>query len=247
MRHGTSESQGDGNMKRRLLLVAVFLLAGAVVNVAVAWGCAAWMDPHLQKADERFGGSWVGGSSLSWIIWEHRTTGAVRIISRWHKAQVVGIDRMFRDGLLVPAWAPFVEPDSEAPPKAFHFWVATARGWPMCSVAGAVHVTRRPGQNGLATDADVLWAIALDEGDVADIRKHWKLRLLPFRPLAVGFTVNTIFYATILWLLISGPFVVRRFIRVRRGLCPACAYPIGQSDACSECGKDLPSPKVTAT
>ena len=28
-------------MKRRLLIVAAFLLAGPVVNVAVAWGCAA--------------------------------------------------------------------------------------------------------------------------------------------------------------------------------------------------------------
>ena len=232
-------------MKRRLLIVVIFLLAGAVVNVEVAWGCAAWMDPHLGEADERFGGSWVGGSSLSWIIWEHRTTGAVRIISRYHKAKVVGIGRIFRDGpgrLLVPAWAPFVEPDYEAPPRAFHFWVATARGWPMCSVAGAVHVKRRPGQKGLATDVDMLWAIALDEGHVADIRKHWKLRLLPFRPLAVGFAVNTIFYATTIWLLICGPFVLRRFIRVKRGLCPACAYDLrhGEHDACPECGR-LPS------
>ncbi len=27
-------------MKRRIVLAAIFLLAGAVVNVAVAWGCA---------------------------------------------------------------------------------------------------------------------------------------------------------------------------------------------------------------
>jgi len=27
-------------MKRRLLIIAIFLLLGAVVNVAVAWGCA---------------------------------------------------------------------------------------------------------------------------------------------------------------------------------------------------------------
>ncbi len=26
-------------MKRRIIIVAIFLLAGAVVNVAVAWGC----------------------------------------------------------------------------------------------------------------------------------------------------------------------------------------------------------------
>ena len=29
-------------MKRRLLIVAVFLLAGAALNVAVAWGIAIW-------------------------------------------------------------------------------------------------------------------------------------------------------------------------------------------------------------
>ncbi len=32
-------------MKRRLLILAVFLLLGAVVNVAVAWGCAVWVPP----------------------------------------------------------------------------------------------------------------------------------------------------------------------------------------------------------
>ncbi|MEE8153359.1 MAG: hypothetical protein V3T53_00195 [Phycisphaerales bacterium] len=32
-------------MKRRLLIATIFLLAGAVVNVAVAWRCAAWIGP----------------------------------------------------------------------------------------------------------------------------------------------------------------------------------------------------------
>ncbi len=63
---------------------------------------------------------------------------------------------------------------------------------------------------------------------------------IPLRPLWPGFAVNTILYATILWLLIPGPFVLRRFIRVKRGLCPACAYPRGDSSVCSECGKALP-------
>ena len=31
-------------MKRYLLIAAIFLLGGAVVNVAVAWGCALWID-----------------------------------------------------------------------------------------------------------------------------------------------------------------------------------------------------------
>ena len=62
-------------------------------------------------------------------------------------------------------------------------------------------------------------------------------RMLPLAILIPGFSFNTLFYAAILWLLICGPFVLRRFIRVKRGLCPACAYPMGDSAVCTECGK----------
>ena len=72
-------------------------------------------------------------------------------------------------------------------------------------------------------------------------------RALPLRPIPGGFAVNTLFYAAVLWLLIPGPFVLRRFMRVRRGLCPACAYPRGESDVCSECGKALPGRAEVAT
>ncbi len=64
--------------------------------------------------------------------------------------------------------------------------------------------------------------------------------ILPWRPLWPGSIVNTIFYATILWLLIPGPFAFRRFLRVKRGLCPKCAYPMGESAVCTECGCGLP-------
>ena len=62
---------------------------------------------------------------------------------------------------------------------------------------------------------------------------------LPLRPIWSGFAINTLLYATVLWLLIPGPFVLRRFIRVKRGLCPACAYAVGESAVCSECGEAL--------
>lgn len=52
-----------------------------------------------------------------------------------------------------------------------------------------------------------------------------------------GSTLNTIFYASVLWLLFSAPGKVRRWRRLQRGLCPACAYPIGTSDICTECGQ----------
>ena len=37
------------NMKRRLLTILIFLLAGAVLNVAVAWGCSYTATPEPLK------------------------------------------------------------------------------------------------------------------------------------------------------------------------------------------------------
>ena len=55
---------------------------------------------------------------------------------------------------------------------------------------------------------------------------------------------STPFYPTLLRLLIPGPFALRRFLRVKRGLCPKCAYPMGESSVCTECGKPVPEHAV---
>ena len=66
-----------------------------------------------------------------------------------------------------------------------------------------------------------------------------------------GFVVHTLLSAVVLWLLICGPSefgrLIRRFSRTRRGLCPKCAYPMGESAVCTECGKTLPGPARVAT
>ncbi len=64
----------------------------------------------------------------------------------------------------------------------------------------------------------------------------------PAHPIWPAFIANTLFYAAFLWLLIPGPFALRRFLRLRRGLCPKCAYPMGESAVCTECGMALRSP-----
>ena len=63
-------------------------------------------------------------------------------------------------------------------------------------------------------------------------------KVLPYEPIWPGFAINTVFYALGGWLLFAGPFVVRRWRRIRRGLCPKCAYDLRGSDspACPECG-----------
>ena len=68
----------------------------------------------------------------------------------------------------------------------------------------------------------------------------WSVRdVVPIFPIPLGFAINTIFYAAILWLLFAVPGFVRRRIRIKRGLCQACGYPIGTSDVCTECGAPL--------
>ena len=61
---------------------------------------------------------------------------------------------------------------------------------------------------------------------------------VPLRPLWPGFAVNTIFYALILWLPVRGTFHLRRHIRRKHGLCVACGYDLRHADhdACPECG-----------
>lgn len=49
-------------------------------------------------------------------------------------------------------------------------------------------------------------------------------RLFPLAPIWPGFAINTLWYATILWLLISGPLVLPRLIRRKRGHYIKCGY-----------------------
>ena len=51
-----------------------------------------------------------------------------------------------------------------------------------------------------------------------------------------GFAVNTVVYEVVLWLLSAALLALRRVRPVKRGLCQGCAYPVGASPACSECG-----------
>ena len=75
------------------------------------------------------------------------------------------------------------------------------------------------------------------------LRTKWgrspSARLLLLRPLWPGFMLNTLLYAAALWFVFFAPFKLRRHLRTRRGLCPACGYPVGGAAVCSECGKAL--------
>jgi len=86
--------------------------------------------------------------------------------------------------------------------------------------------------------ADPTWPPIVNSGRVSfagAILSH--IQFLPLHPIWSGFAINTIFYATILFLPFA-PFQVRKYLRVKRGLCIKCGYDLrGDFDSgCPECG-----------
>jgi len=100
-------------------------------------------------------------------------------------------------------------------------------GWPIISVWGA-----RGSPSGLNVLDQSIGLVQLPVG----ARSMGSGLDAPYIPIWPGFAINTLFYAGVLWVLFCGPFALRQMIRRRRGQCARCAYPIGQSPVCTECG-----------
>ncbi len=217
-------------MRRRLLIVVIFLLAGAVVNVAVAWGCCF--------ASKGFGdGTKLGFAEIERIADDLRLPSQLRAYESGYK-----LPRYIRwdGGFTVASGFGSRLDNFRIHPQSDRFPVfgggrnkRVQAGWPALALRGYQII-----------EVDQLWSPVM--GNYRGPEYRWmhvlmvSVRrppvLLPLRPNWPGFAVNTLFYAALLWL----PFVVWRWVRVRRGFCPKCAYPMGESSVCSECGKALP-------
>jgi len=219
-------------MRRRLLIAFIFLLGSAVVNVGVAWGCAmlTTLGVHEHFAMEQH----PRGHGV-WEVWSRRRSGAVFVRSIphiiWHG--VGGLpESQYRPVDLLPFWFPWHAIDSEQ--------CVDARGWPLvCLWCSYQFSPAHPRVMTLVGGIDPGLRPWKKDGTLVSYPRG-----LPLRPIWRNFAVNTIFYVAVLWLLFGGPLTLRRLIRVRRGLCPKCAYPIRQSDVCSECGTPVPNRPV---
>jgi hypothetical protein len=61
-------------------------------------------------------------------------------------------------------------------------------------------------------------------------------RVLPVRPLWAGYALNTLLYTTVVLTAFLCSDGVRNAIRVRRGECGRCGYPLRGLGTCPECG-----------
>lgn len=116
-------------------------------------------------------------------------------------------------------------------------------GWPMVSmqyeVAGDTWWPEQvPGWRGGWPLSPSRWPLSLNRN-----RSTPPKHVYPLVPLPLGFTLNTLFYAALLFLPFATFTTLRRRRRIRRNLCPSCGYslagaiPTNNTITCPECGK----------
>lgn len=201
---------------RTLARVGLFLLLGAILNVAAAWSMAAKY--YFRLNGEEVLSASPTGEQIRW--WKANISPGIddepKVVERdvsigfdweWMNSRVDG------SGPIASRWRSGIPFRS----LGFHTWTLDGRR-----------------NGGARWEFRGMWTVG------ADLFAGHRPLLLPLDPLWPGFLINTLLYAGLLWLGIASLEWHRRFRRMRRGLCPACAYPIGKSLVCTECGAALP-------
>ena len=212
-------------MKRHLRTLIVFLLLGAIINIAVAWGCILWSSGEFgSKPTTSSAGAWPGRVPSSWpaisrSINAYDVFGLTEVLAYGQERQTTTIEWEFQDVVQV--------------------------GLPVRSLYSERHCMANP----WFSNTSVVWEAKTWSDGISipfslQRNKPYSRQCLPTLPIWPGFAINTIFYAAILWLVFAAPFALRRWRRIKRGLCPACAYPVGTSSVCTECGKPVKSRAV---
>ncbi len=188
----------------------IFLLLGVVVNVAVAWGFVLWMPMN----------NFV---NLAEKEVRQRIPPDVTVRSDLFFFWGMEIKPPGRSILMLAA----TEVGSRGQDSAVPLYVELHAGWPTMSLDGTSKMTE--------TGTHYPFLFYLPEW----LWERVEFFVVPLRPQWPGFAINTLLYGGVPWLLVCGPFELRRYRRPKRGLCVYCAYPIGMSDVCTECGRAI--------
>jgi hypothetical protein len=195
---------------------------GAILDVAIAWGCTLrWRSLDLEVADNLEPGS-TDAQWLKKFKWPEPDSST--FIAHKRSSTFGWVDDQY-----TISFKPY------DPSRTAGLW-RTRCGWPFLSLQG---ISRSGNYTEMGFVESQTGFIYVDGNVVGTPNVGW---YFPTSPLGLGFALNTIFYAAILWLLFAAPGRIRRWRRIARGRCPHCGYPVGASSVCTECGKPTPSP-----
>ena len=232
MRHG-----GDA-VRRFALKLTLFLFLGAILDIAVAWGCAYFASTNLDTVAELTSGRCAELRQQMFPSLKSEkcelSEGAIH----------GGFGRCLLELVVVYDGEAYermsTQPSSGSGPGGEEYYVGRHEfaGWPLLSLRGEV-ACDGPDRSRRKTATHGLLFPGRNEPE--DVLRGY---VLPLGIVASGFAINTIFYAAILWLLFAFPFVLRRRRRINRGLCPTCGYDLRASEnkLCPECGVSASKP-----
>jgi hypothetical protein len=227
--------------RRKIAKLLLFLLAGAIINVGVAWGltCRHGIGAEQSLAEEEC-------LKVYGHLWTDRAPDGYEKVP-----DIGGSDE--RLGYWQCFMSRFVEgPDIDVPPEQIDAYEEDpdqtreleyasffSAGLPMHALWGEAFRCRM--ESGRVVDHDRRGILEIGPDSVGVLTKA---RWLPITPRFPGFAINTIFYAAIVWGLFAVPGAVRRRIggvRRKRGQCAACGYSLQgiAGGKCPECGATI--------
>lgn len=247
-------------MPRWVVFVVVCVFLGVVTSVGVAWGLA-W-DWPLRSNNVYQSKAYVptglvhptDGPTLWDADWyEGRWTNTLRVRCRPESSlitsQPLGTFRgEFDRWTAKPACRGALQRHAALPQTRDYWFIdfrVTLVGWPWQCVASedscntddiraALNSSRRPSPTAELATIDPAFNMPPHFGAI-----EFGRRLLPTFPLWPGLLADTAFYGGAWAILLGTPILIRRWIRSRRGGCPACGYSLeGLKDGapCPECG-----------
>ena len=213
--------------------IVIFLLLGAIANVAVAWGCVLAQHDRagrqrLLRHEVREKRSYIQASFGFGYAYVMELPGA------GGASVYVPTKRPLYDGR---TWWP-TAPRDEASHRAH-----LGCGWPMLSLSATLTPVVEQA-SAIHWRMSVHRAIVMDSDVLMQPLSSTIPMVLPYRPVWIGFSANTLMYALAVGGLFAGVSISRRAIRRKRGQCIHCAYPRGTSPVCTECGEPLPGAAV---
>lgn len=205
--------------RRRRLLIVLIVMASVAFNFLIAWTCVLnsklSAPPTVTYAEHRTRTEWAREATGFGV-----TTYAGGSISGNAFEQVTP-----------PRWA-----WTPSPGERIQHFLTISAGWPWESV-GAIAWTQDHlrEEHVCRSYAHLEWGICYP----GILVQRTSSAILPLAPIWPAFIANSFLYG----LVLSSPLTattLRRRLRVKRGKCARCAYPLGaleDAECCPECGE----------
>ncbi|MEZ6243553.1 MAG: hypothetical protein R3B57_10985 [Phycisphaerales bacterium] len=214
-------------IRRAVTRSGVLLLVGVVVNVLVAWTLVAiphqmsWRIEHFPTE-----GTIASAGMRTPPGWEPRTL----VVRRGFGVRMRLLTEMewmgSRLGMMMDSQNRSVN--------------VCEAGWPMLSLRlDGVQSDRYAGASGWLART---WIGGLEAplrlvGGGGGYGVYLWPDRLPVRPVPLGFVVNSVVYAALVFVMAPMPRRARRWWRGRRGKCRRCGYTLAGLESCPECGE----------